>query len=72
MSEVNEYEAAARIKKARVVTQAFIDGGFTPAYVRQMEESDWDKLAKDLGLKKTPSQPTRDIVIANLEKEGKA
>lgn len=67
MAEMSEYEIAGRLKKCQKLTNAFVAGGFTTAYVRQMTEDDWTKLAKDLQLAKKPSQPTRDMVLLQLE-----
>lgn len=67
MPEVNEYELAGRREKAKTLTSAFVSGGFTTEYVRQMTEEDWTNLSQDLQLKKKPSEPTRAMVIEQLE-----
>lgn len=66
MAKVNEYQEAARLKKAMALTNALVAGKITADLARAMDENEWQLVAWKAN-QKLPSPTTRDMVILQLE-----
>lgn len=65
--QTNEYQIAARLKKAQALTNALVAGRITSELARAMTDDDWLTTANACQLKSPPSETTRALVLDQLQ-----